>query len=76
VTWTDVHQKAFESLKDKLINHPVLIWPDFSKPFTIISDSSGVAIGGVLAQDQGKGLQPVAFKSRKNATSRNQIPGA
>ena len=27
VQWTNVHQQAFEELKDKLTNHPVLIWP-------------------------------------------------
>ena len=28
-------------------------------------DASGFAVGAVLQQDQGKGLQPVAFESRK-----------
>ena len=49
----------------KLIDHPVLVWPDFSKKFTVVPDASGYAIGGVLCQDHGKGLQPIAYCSRK-----------
>ena len=49
----------------KLVNHPVLIWPDFTKQFTVVPDASGYAIGGVLCQDHGNGLQPIAYCSRK-----------
>ena len=45
-TWSAECQKAFETLKMKLVNHPVLIWPDFTKQFTVVPDASGYAIGG------------------------------
>jgi transposase InsO family protein len=64
-SWSPACQRAFDSLKKALTEAPVLAWPDFSKPFVIVPDSSGFAIGGVLAQDQGNGLQPVAYESRK-----------
>jgi hypothetical protein len=39
--------------------------PDLDKPFVVHVDASGYALGAVLQQDQGHGLQPVAFESRK-----------
>ena len=72
--WSTDHKKAFSTLKDCLSSAPVLIFPDFSKPFTIQPDSSGYAIGGVLLQDQGKGLQPVAYESRKMIPAERNYP--
>jgi len=40
---------------------PVLHLPDFSKPFAIDTNISGVAIGAVLSQDS----HPLAFFSKK-----------
>jgi len=39
--------------------------PDLELPFVVHVDASGFAIGCVLQQDQGSGLQPIAFESRK-----------
>ena len=33
IGWTAEHQKAFEMLKEKLVQSPTLAYPDFSKPF-------------------------------------------
>jgi len=63
--WTNETQKAFETLKEKLIAAPVLLLPDSTKPFVVTTDASDFAIGAVLTQDQGKGEQPVAYESRK-----------
>jgi hypothetical protein len=43
----------------------VLLVPDTDKPFHVFADASQQAVGAVLMQDQGRGLQPVAFESRK-----------
>ena len=48
---------------------PFLRLPDFEKQFVVTTDASDVAVGAILEQDFGSGLQPIAFASRKlNAT--------
>ena len=54
-----------DRLKRVLCATPVLLLPDLSKPFVVHTDASSFALGGVLHQDQGHGLQPVAYESRK-----------
>ena len=44
---------------------PVLCIPNEELPFTVTTDASDFAVGAVLSQDQGQGLQPVAFISCK-----------
>ena len=44
---------------------PVLQFPDPKLPYTVVTDASGTAAGGVLMQDQGDGLRPLAFLSRR-----------
>ena len=61
--WSTIQQRAFDALKQVLMTQPVLLIPDFSLPFTIFADASGKAIGAVLCQDQGNGLQPLAYLS-------------
>ncbi|CAI7883867.1 unnamed protein product [Closterium sp. NIES-54] len=63
--WEDVHQQAMEQLKTALTSAPVLILPDPEKDYVIEADASDQAIGAVLMQDQGKGLQPIAYLSKK-----------
>ncbi|XP_059097540.1 uncharacterized protein LOC131891876 [Tigriopus californicus] len=52
--WTDQKQAAFEHLKRKLCEKPVLAHPDFqgNRPFTLDTDASGFATGAVLSQQQ------------------------
>ncbi|XP_075674861.1 uncharacterized protein LOC142644061 [Castanea sativa] len=42
---------AFEMLKDVVSCHLVLALPDFTKPFTVECDASGLGLGAVLMQD-------------------------
>ena len=44
---------------------PVLLFPDPKLPYIVVIDASGTTAGGVLMQDQGDGLQPLAFFSRR-----------
>ena len=48
--WGNSEEKSFQNLKERLITEPVLIFPDFSKPFIVTTDASGYAIGGILSQ--------------------------
>ena len=63
--WTPEHEAAFRQLKQKMMTAPLLAVPDPDKPWTICTDASDVAIGAILLQDHGHGLQPVAYESRK-----------
>jgi hypothetical protein len=73
--WGEVEQKAFDALKGHLSTTPVLALADTTKPFVIHTDASGFAVGAVLMQDQGRGLQPVSFISQKmSAAERNYAP--
>ena len=63
--WDESCNSAFNQLKQALITAPVLRRPDFSQPFEIHSDASGVAIGGCLIQREDNNPHPVAYFSRK-----------
>ena len=62
--WTEACQRAFESLITKLSESPVLAFPDFSLPFTLHTDASGVGLGTVLYQMQDGKQRVLAYASR------------
>ena len=62
--WGEEQQTAFDALKRALTTAPVLALPDFSKPFTIQCDASGVALGVVLTQEGEGGEHPIVYASR------------
>lgn len=62
--WQNQQQVAFDELKSKLTSAPVLIYPDFTKPFILTCDSSNYAIGSVLSQGPIGKERPIAYASR------------
>ena len=74
LSWGTKEQLAFVELKRALQSTPVLILPDPSKEFVVHCDASGYAVGAVLQQDRGNGLQPVAFLSRKMVGAETRYP--
>ncbi|GJP29248.1 hypothetical protein CLOM_g22337, partial [Closterium sp. NIES-68] len=56
---------SVEQLKQALTSAPVLILPDPKRDYVIEADVSDQAVGAVLMQDQGNGLQPIAYLSKK-----------
>jgi hypothetical protein len=58
----DGHRKC---LSAALLNAPVLQFANYSLPFEVQSDASGVCLGAVLQQTEYHGTRPVANYSRK-----------
>ena len=48
--WTSEHQGIFEDLKIRITENPVLVLPDFSKPFILTTDASDLGTGAILTQ--------------------------
>ena len=48
--WTAATQEAFDTLKRKVTEEPVLLHPILTRPFELEVDASGFAIGAVLMQ--------------------------
>lgn len=60
--------ESFELCKQLLTNAPILKYPDFNKPFTLTTDASNVAVGGVLSQNH----RPIGYYSRTlNSAEKN-----
>ena len=74
LSWGTRQQLAFIELKRALQSTPVLTLPDLSKEFVVQCDASGYAVGAVLQQDHGNGLQPVAFMSKKMVGAETRYP--
>lgn len=72
--WGDSEEAAFRALKAAMLAAPVLTTPDPKLPYTVITDASDYAVGGVLCQDQGHGLQPIAFESCKLGPAQLNYP--
>ena len=67
--WGDAEANSFTALKVAMSTAPVFRLPDFEKQFVVTTDASDVAVGAILEQNLGSGLQPIAFASQKlNAT--------
>ena len=63
--WDKEQEQSFLAMKIALVTAPVLRLPDFDHQFVVTTDASDVAIGAILQQDTGMGLQPIAYASRK-----------
>ena len=48
--WSDDCQVAFQKIKGILMCKPVLMAPDFDKPFKLVIDASDIGAGAVLMQ--------------------------
>ena len=66
--WTNAATRAFEQLKQKIIEAPILRLPDFDKVFEVACDASNVGMGSVLSQEG----HPIAFHSEKLSYSKRK----
>ena len=63
--WSTPQHQEFNRLKLALTIAPILKLPNFERQLVVTTDASDAAIGAILEQDFGNGLQPVEFASRK-----------
>ena len=63
-TWEKEHEDAFQLLKTRLLQAPILAFPNFRQPFVIDTDASETALGAVLSQIIDGEERPIAFESR------------
>ncbi|KAJ8651195.1 hypothetical protein O0I10_013363, partial [Lichtheimia ornata] len=75
ITWTEECQKAFDEIKSRIMQAPILASPDPLKPFIIETDASDYGVGAVLLQKADDGTtHPIAFESKKLSKEERGYP--
>lgn len=70
--WGESQTEAFEALKNKLVNSPIVHIPDFSREFIITTDACDYGIGACLSQGEINKDKPVSYALRLlNSAERN-----
>ena len=55
---------AFEKLKNALVTAPIVVAPDWTLPFEVMTDASDWAVGAVLGQKREKIFHPIYYASK------------
>jgi hypothetical protein len=64
--WSDVEQRAFDTLKERLCKISELAIPIIGSPFNLYADASGTSVGSCLTQINKEGKElPIAYTSQK-----------
>lgn len=72
--WNEDCEKDFETLKVSLTESPARAIANPNLPYVLHVDASREGLEGVLYQDQGEGLHPVAYVSRSLSPSEKNYP--
>ena len=73
--WNPAHEKAFQNLKQSLLESVVLTFPDRYKPYIVHTDTSDVALGATLSQEDKHGsLRLIACASPKLSAAERNYP--
>ncbi|GBG67240.1 hypothetical protein CBR_g88529 [Chara braunii] len=64
-SWNTACTNAFQALKDALVSYPVLRIANPKLTFVVTTDASQYGIGAELQQDDGDGLRPLEFYSKR-----------
>lgn len=62
--WSEAFERNFNLIKEGLRNPALLVHPDFSKPFVLVTDASKFAIGHVMMQEFEGVLRSVLYGGR------------
>ena len=62
--WGEFQKRSFNALKSALAEAPVLAFPDFEKPFMVLSDCSDHAKGAALVQVIDGVERPICYLSQ------------
>ena len=74
--WTTAAQNAFEYLKQKIIEEPILARPNYDKPFILATDAFDYAISGILRQLDENGKERIVKFLHKTLSQTEQKYGA
>lgn len=55
----DAYLKTLKYLKERFIQAHIIVFPDYSTPFEVLSDECGAALGVILGQRREKILHPI-----------------
>ena len=69
--WTAQCTRAFQDIKQSLINTTGMCHPDLNKPFHLYTDASDYAYGAVLMQEHDGVMQPVTWGGRLDNVSKS-----
>jgi hypothetical protein len=71
--WNQDCQQAFDFLKRALVDVPILVRPDFKRPFCFDVDWSTKGIGVILSQKEGRFEKVVAYASKGFTVARRKF---
>ena len=72
--WTERQQHAFDEIRKKLAEPPILAYADYSQPFQLHTDASTTGLGAVLYQTQDGIDRVVSYASRSLKDSEKNYP--
>ena len=72
--WTDKCQKSFKTLKYLMTSAPILAFADYTQPFILQTDASGVGLGAILSQIQNGYKRVIAYASRGLSPAETRYP--
>ena len=74
VEWSHAAEEAFQTLIDRCTHAPILAYADFSLPFELHIDASGIGLGAILYQTQEGKKRVIAYASRTLSQSEARYP--
>ena len=68
--WNEECQQSLDTLKEKMVTTPILVFPYWNQPFHVHVDASSIALGIVLTQPGEGGIDhPIAYSSINLSTA-------